>query len=292
MKKRNIISLFVPLAMILTSCGGTDATYHIVIDGLSNPENNTNINSESSGNIESRSSDDIPPSSVPSQTPSSDAPYSNPPSGSSIPSPSSSTTPSSSSSEIIVKPLVISDFQNAINYSNPSQINTNQSFELDQNDIVLHFSSSLIIQYASPVRTCYTYSYEKLNQIVTGNESFISTVSKTLYSEGASAYDGVNWVYGAEEATTLTGAKLDKNYAEMAIDENTLYGMVYSGKEKNFFGADYGVSDVSFNLTLEEGKLKNLVLSFKTNLDFIGDSATINSVTTFSYNPQTVIIPK
>ena len=197
-----------------------------------------------------------------------------------------------SSSQIINKELSVADFQKAIDYSNPSQINTNQTFTLDKNDVVLHFNSSLTIEYASSIKTCYSYSYEKLNEIVTGKESFISTVSNTLYSEGSAVYDGVKWVYDAEEATTLIGVKLNEQYATMAIDGNTLSGSVVAGKEKNFFGADYGVNTASFSITLEEGKLKNVILSFKTNLDFIGDSATVNSATSFSYNPQTIVIPQ
>lgn len=279
MKKKIIIPLSILSLFLLVGCGeGTVVPSQISV--YINNGNNDNAPAENNQNssvvqISSSLSSDEP---------------------SSTPAPSSSgVTPSSeipsSSSEIKV-PLTIADFQKAIDYSNPSLINTNQTFELEQDEIILHFNSSLAIDYSSSIKTCYTYSYEKLNEIVTGNESFISTISNTLYSEGSAVYDGVNWVYAAEEATTLTGVKLDRAYSSLTIEDNVIAGRVIAGKEKNFFGADYGVSNVSFAITLEEGKLKNLVLSFKTDLDFIGDSALVNSVTTFSYNPQTIVIPK
>ena len=203
----------------------------------------------------------------------------------------SSEEPATSSSEEPV-PLTINDFQRVIETSKPTRIVTNQTFQLESSDLLLHYNSSLSIEYSSQIKTCYSYTYEKLNEIVDGSEEFISTVSNTLYSEGSSIYDGVNWTYKAEKVVTLNGVVLSQDTSTNEINDNTLTGSVTANKEKQFFGGvDYNVKNVTYELTIGDNNLLSLRMQFKTHVECISADALVNSVTTFTYDPITIVIP-
>ena len=192
--------------------------------------------------------------------------------------------------------LTFEDFQSAIDHSKPTRINTNQTFALEDEDILLHYSSSLTIEYGSEIKTCYAYSYEKLNEIETGNEDFISTVSGTLYSVNSGVYDGVDWNYKAEKVVTLSAV----DFKEIYLDETDtkfgwdhLVGFVKNENVKPFLGGvDYGVKDLWFKLTIGDDRMVKLELDFYSHVDCLNVDARIRSTTTFGYEPQTVNIPE
>lgn len=210
------------------------------------------------------------------------------------PSSTDESEPGSESSET-EEPEVLSeaDFQDAISFSKPTKIITNQTFLLEDSDILLHYSSSLTIEYSSTVKTCYSYSYEKLNTLTDGSEEFVSLVNGTLYSSGAYVYDGVNWIYSAEKIVTFSHVVLNKEYSDFSIEDNVLNGTVKEGKEKAFFGGvDYGVNNVSYQLSLAKKNLSKLNLSFDTFVECVNEFAHVDSVTVFTYNQESVNIPE
>ena len=187
----------------------------------------------------------------------------------------------------------LSDFQNATEQSKPTRVVMNQTFTLPNVGLTLHYASNLTVEYDDEVRSRYDYTYEKLNEIVTGNESFMSVVSGTLYSRGASVYDGVQWVNKADKTATMSGVNLSVGQNE-DVDKNVLRGSIDDDEKiKDFFGVDYkGIKDFSYVITLHAGQLASVRLEFKCKVEEFDEYADVVNYTTFSYEHYTVNIPE
>ena len=197
----------------------------------------------------------------------------------------------------------LAQFQSALDYSKPTKVISNQSFEPNGNNFTLHYASTLTIEYGSETKTRYDYTYEKMNEVVSGNESFISTISNTLYSKGSGAYDGVQWVNKVDGAVILNGVVLeetiDKSKAEddptrglISSSHNLLRGKVADTKVQKFFKADYHVTDLNYAICVINGRIAAIQLTFNSYIEAIEKNASVSAYTTFSYDTLTVNIPE
>ena len=186
----------------------------------------------------------------------------------------------------------INDFRSAMQRFRPTRITNTQTYTIESEDIKLNFNSMLVVAYEAIVKSIYTYSYEKLNELVTGNESMISVVSGTIYSRGAEVGDGVEFVTEAESSATLKGLNFNEAYFKegYTISKNVLSVEVKDEAVKYFFGNDYKIKDVKFVIELDNHiRPSNLTLDFETesymdNL-FKGE---VHSETTYSYDLEVV----
>ena len=202
----------------------------------------------------------------------------------------------SSSEEVSSVPVIentLATFLAATNSSQPTNIITNQTFTLAEADVTLHYNSTLTIEYGASVKMRYAYVYERLNELITGSEEFLTVVSNTVYSEGAKAYDGVEWVYQSEKIITFSGVNLTEETTEYAIEGDLLVGTMKEGQEKAFFnGVDMGVSALSYEIEIAEGKLSRVSLEFSTFVDCVGEAALVRSQSFFTYEEVSVTIPE
>jgi len=189
--------------------------------------------------------------------------------------------------------ITLDSYREAIESSKPTKIVTNMTYDVPNSNTKLHFYSSLVIEYGSMVKTSYSYSYEKLNEIVTGNEEMISTVVGTLYSNGSSIYDGVQWVNSVEKTTIVSSVDLNENYASLDIIDGVLKGSVINSKAERFFGHDYGVTDVVFELSLNKDYfLHKLKLDCTGYVETLRQEAPVHLETLYTYNAETVELPQ
>ena len=186
----------------------------------------------------------------------------------------------------------LNDFVNAFKESRPTKIITNITFNVPNSKVVLHFNSTLIIEYSSMIKSCYSYSYEKLNEIQTGKEQMVSLVNGTSYSNGSSVYDGVEWINTVEKTTVLSSVTLSENYASLEVNEGILTGSVINSKTEQFFGYDYGVTDVHLRASLNTDKnVSKLSLSYNSYVESMRKDAQVISESIYSYNQETIEIP-
>lgn len=201
---------------------------------------------------------------------------------------------SSSSSSSSSKDAIDYDagyYQNVIESSKPTKIVTTQTYNPEIASVALHFNSVLVVEYGSTIKSSYSYSYEKLNEIGDDVEGMISVVSGSTYSDGSKVGDGVQWVNKVENATLLNSVDITKNVTLVSADAKTFRGNVVRGKEIDFFGQDFGVQNVVFTIQQnDDHHLGKLTLEFDSTT-YAGSKslkAHVVSVSTYHYDLEKV----
>ena len=159
----------------------------------------------------------------------------------------------------------------------------------------LMFTSTLKVEYGFINKSEYTYSYQKLNELsLDGTTEMISTYSGVLYGYnknfGQYSNDQMNWYVNGSAATDTLTLDFNFDYFEkVKFDDHIMRGDLVDGQEASFIGGtDYEFSNMSFGCLLDDSETR--VQQINLSYDF-GSSASVDIITTYSYESVEVIIP-
>ena len=159
----------------------------------------------------------------------------------------------------------------------------------------LMFTSTLKVEYGFIIESEYSYSYQKLNELsLDGTTEMISTYSGVLYGYnknfGQYSNDKMDWYVNGSSATDTLSLNFDYDYFEnVTFDNHIMRGDVLNGKEESFIsGTDYEFANMSFGCLLDDSETR--VQQINLSYDF-GSSASVDIITTYSYETVEVTIP-
>lgn len=186
---------------------------------------------------------------------------------------------------------IIKKVENIALNSRPTKITTRQVYSNPTVGVPLNYLMSATIEYGSIVEVLYSYSYEKLADAL--SNSFIEVESGQYYATGNSIAEivnnEINWISPVEKAlnfpvVTLSGVT---SYIEANITENCVDLTISDTQIINIFGSNYPIHAVNLavKVDLASSTLTEFDLNYETDL-----GAVVKSVTTYTYNQETVDI--
>ena len=154
---------------------------------------------------------------------------------------------------------ILDDFNEAVAATNPAEVTGTITMTADFGTMVMEYTAEIDESGSFALN----YSYDKYNDVENGGSSDVTTkVTGTVYyADGTYTGDTDVAKIPANAVAAKIDVKSDKIDAKVSTDGKMLTATVKAADTKAVLGVSYD-SDVTMSLTMQEGKIVSLTLTY------------------------------